>query len=61
MYRIPAVFYLGAKLDSTADNGMKAHAWLNVGKYTIIGGQIAEDGYQVTATFIRPSELLIAK
>jgi len=66
LYRIPAVCYFGAKIEPREEHTqdatgklsdqakIKAHAWLTVGKYTIIGGQVAGDGYTVTATFTRP-------
>ncbi len=60
-YRIPSVFYLGSMIDKNCpaidENNstiMKAHAWLTVGEYCIIGGMVANDGYLVTATFTRP-------
>jgi len=54
LYRIPSVFYLGAMSDKTGTSRLKAHAWLTVGQYSIIGGQVANEGYIVTATFTRP-------
>jgi len=59
-YHIPSVFYLGSMIDKTADKKMKAHAWLTVGEYCIIGGDVANEGYLVTATFIRPKPQVIA-
>jgi len=53
-YRIPSVLYLGAMSDKTETSKLKAHAWLTVGQYSIIGGQVANEGYIVTATFTRP-------
>jgi len=53
-YRIPSVLYLGAMSDKNTANKLKAHAWLTVGQYTVIGGQVANEGYIVTATFTRP-------
>ena len=50
-YQIPSVFYLGAMLDPEAEKGMKAHAWVTVGHYVVIGGPVHRD-YQVVATFI---------
>ena len=60
-YRIPSVFYLGSKIDKTDDKKMRAHAWLTVGEYCIIGGVVANEGYLVTATFMRPKPNIIAK
>lgn len=48
--KIPSVFYLGAKLDNTNKDGMKAHAWICVGPRTVIGAPTHRN-YQVTATF----------
>lgn len=53
-YQIPSVFYLGSMIDKSSSITMKAHAWLTVGEYCIIGGRVADDGYVVTATFTRP-------
>ena len=53
-YRIPAVFYLGSMIDKNTPTAMKAHAWLTVGEYCIIGAEVADNGYIVTATFTRP-------
>ncbi len=53
-YKIPSVFYLGAKLDSEDKAGMKAHAWITVGPYFVIGGPGHKD-YQVVATFTTPA------
>ena len=55
-YKIPSVFYLGSKFDHNEEVNLKAHAWLTVGEYCIIGGQVADQGYLVTATFIRPKQ-----
>jgi hypothetical protein len=52
-YKIPSVFYLGARLDSEDNNGMKAHAWVTVGPYVVIGGPGHKD-YQAVATFTTP-------
>lgn len=54
-YHIPSAFYLGSKIDSNDTKKMKAHAWVTVGKYTIIGGEVADENYIVSATFTRPS------
>jgi len=66
-YRIPAVFYLGAKIDSTGDstddsanhsgnskNSMQAHAWVSVGPYVVTGAPEHLD-FQVVATFASPA------
>lgn len=57
-YHIPSATYLGACLDEK--EGMKAHAWLSVSDYIVIGGSGHED-YQVTSvllqTFPSPLEL----
>jgi len=46
-YKIPSVFYLGAKLG----NGMQAHAWVEVGQRIAIGAPQHRE-YKVVATFI---------
>lgn len=53
-YHIPSMFYLGAfltKLDNEAK--MKAHAWVDVGPFTVIGGPQHRQ-YTVTASFSTP-------
>lgn len=57
-YQIPAVFYLGARLndnEETADGEplLQAHAWIKVGPYTVIGAPTHRH-YQVVATFVTP-------
>jgi len=56
-YQIPAVFYLGARINSEPENNhdetMQAHAWVNVGPYTVIGAPTNRN-YQVVATFVTP-------
>lgn len=52
-YKIPSVFYLGARLDSEDKNGMKAHAWVTVGPSSVIGGP-GHKYYHVVATFTTP-------
>ncbi len=52
-YKIPSVFYLGARLDKEDKNGMKAHAWVTVGPQIVIGGPGHKD-YHVVATFTSP-------
>ena len=49
-YRIPAVFYLGARIDADSGERMKAHAWVQVDDTVIVGGPQHID-YQVVATF----------
>lgn len=51
---IPSVFYLGAKMDDSDQAGMKAHAWVCVGPYTVIGAP-THQCFKVTATFTTPS------
>lgn len=58
-YRIPAVFYLGAKIDNSTEdtgsskNSMQAHAWVSVGPYVVTGAPEHLD-FQVVATFASP-------
>ncbi|MGH1426704.1 MAG: lasso peptide biosynthesis B2 protein [Arenicella sp.] len=56
-YRIPSVFYLGSMIEKKSPKMLKAHAWLTVGEYCIIGGEVANNGYIVTATFTHPKIL----
>ena len=53
-YGIPSVTYLGAYLDD--EKGMKAHAWVTVERYIVIGGP-GSLAYRVTAVFAEPSPL----
>lgn len=53
-YQIPSVMYLGARIDSEDLNGMQAHAWVNVGRLTVIGGS-RHKAYTVVACFITPA------
>lgn len=53
IYRIPSVFYLGAQIDKDDGHSLKAHAWISVGRKTVVGAPVHR-GYQVTATFISP-------
>lgn len=61
-YQIPAVFYLGARInaapnsntnDSATSENLQAHAWINVGQCTVIGAP-THRCYQVVATFVTP-------
>jgi len=52
LYRIPSVFYLGAAIVPQDERMMKAHAWIDVGDRTIIGGK-QKIKYGVVATFTR--------
>ncbi len=54
-YKIPAVFYLGAKIndDDNHKNPMQAHAWVSVGPYVVTGAPEHLD-FQVVATFASP-------
>jgi hypothetical protein len=55
-YQIPAVFYLGARINNeggSSDDPMQAHAWLSVGPYIVTGAPQHLD-YQVVATFVSP-------
>jgi hypothetical protein len=61
LYKIPSVFYLGSKIDNSVNKELKAHAWLTVGQYCVIGGEVAQDGYIVTATFTTPNLFLATK
>jgi len=47
---IPSVFYLGAKIDSESDKGVKAHAWVSVGPSTIVGA-LGHRDFSVVAVF----------
>lgn len=61
-YKIPAVFYLGAKIDNkneTSIDAMQAHAWLSVGPYVVTGAPEHLD-FQVVATFVSPAMELLA-
>ena len=52
-YQIPAVFYMGVKkADDTIT--LKAHAWINVERHTVIGGP-QHHAYRVAATYIPPN------
>jgi len=51
--RVPSVTYLGAKIESNTPGGMKAHAWIDVGSKTVIGGP-QHQYYKVVATFTNP-------
>lgn len=55
-YKIPAVFYLGARInsDETSADAMQAHAWLAVGPYVVTGAPEHLD-FQVVATFVSPA------
>lgn len=55
-YKIPAVFYLGARINSDNEHEsdhMQAHAWLSVGPY-VVSGAPEHLNYQVVATFVSP-------
>ncbi len=52
-YNIPAVFYLGARLDKEKKEGMRAHAWVRVGPVAVVGGP-SEREYPIVATFTTP-------
>ena len=52
LHNIPCVLYLGAKLDANEPSGMKAHAWVGVGRFIVIGGRNSPVDYQITATFV---------
>lgn len=52
-YDIPAVFYLGARLDKEKKEGMRAHAWVRVGPVAVVGGP-SEREYPIVATFTTP-------
>ena len=55
-YKIPAVFYLSAKINNEGSNlnsPMQAHAWVSVGPYTVTGAPKHLD-FQVVATFASP-------
>ena len=53
-YQIPAVFYLGARLEpDTNTEKMAAHAWLSVGPYVVTGAPAHLD-FNVVATFVSP-------
>jgi len=52
-YNIPSVFYLGALLAKEAAPNLKAHAWVNVGRHTVIGGPQHVE-YNVVASFVTP-------
>ena len=54
LYCIPSVFYLGSKIEQSSTGEMKAHAWITVGEYCVVGGDAANEGYIVTATFTTP-------
>jgi hypothetical protein len=49
-YHIPSATYLGAYLDTDEKAGIKAHAWLTVNDYVVIGGPGHEE-HQVTSVF----------
>jgi len=51
--KIPSVFYLGAYIRSD-NQGMKAHAWISVGRYVVIGAP-EHRKYKPVATFTSPS------
>jgi len=53
LYKIPSVVYFGALIDSQQKSSMKAHAWVDVGKRTVIGAP-QHRRYRVTATFTNP-------
>ncbi|MEQ9209715.1 MAG: lasso peptide biosynthesis B2 protein, partial [Pseudomonadales bacterium] len=55
-YKIPAVFYLGARInnDKTSLEAMQAHAWLSVGPFVVTGAPEHLD-FQVVATFVSPA------
>ena len=52
-YNISSVFYLGAAFELDQTVGMKAHAWVDADKHTVIGGPQHEK-YKVVATFTTP-------
>jgi transglutaminase superfamily protein len=53
-YDIPSVMYLGARIDADDVKGMQAHAWVNVGRLTVIGGS-GHKAYTVVACFTTPA------
>lgn len=52
-YKIPSIMHLGAKITKVDGSQMQAHAWINVGQHTIIGGP-QHTHYRVVATFTTP-------
>jgi len=53
-YKIPSVFYFGSALEKKDNKThMKAHAWIDVGSKTVIGGP-QHQHYKVVATFTTP-------
>lgn len=52
-YKVPSILHLGAKLDSSHEARMQAHAWVNVHDHTVIGGP-QHQHYRVVATFTSP-------
>ena len=55
-YKIPAVFYLEARInsdDNSPNDPMQAHAWVSVGPYVVTGAPEHLD-FQVVATFASP-------
>ena len=49
-YRIPSATFLGARLDDRNEKGMKAHAWISVGR-SVVAGRSGHQAFQVTAVF----------
>lgn len=57
IYRIPHAVYLGVCADQEGDAGLKAHAWVNTGRYFISGGNGHRE-FTVVSCFVSEPDLL---
>ncbi len=55
-YRIPYVMHLGTRLTKNASAPMKAHAWVKVGPWIIVGRE-GHQAFTIVSSFISPSLL----
>ncbi|WP_410483303.1 lasso peptide biosynthesis B2 protein [Teredinibacter sp. KSP-S5-2] len=53
MYNIPYVLHMGTRLTGMPDQPMKAHVWVKVGPWIIVGRE-GHRAYPVVATFLSP-------
>jgi len=53
-HKIPCVIHLGAKFDEENKIQLAAHAWVNIERYTIIGGP-GHKQYQIVSSLTYPS------
>ena len=56
VYNVPYALYLGVTLTKDAQKPMKAHAWVKVGPWIVIGRE-GHRQYTVVSAFVSPSTL----